>query len=71
MHTVLPEYESNIIIIYFCVNKESSFKIDPSELVISCNKINIKIAIFWKVMSFILSDTYLWKLLLHLQDMFQ
>lgn len=43
-----PEYESNIIIIYFCIHKESSFKIHSSELVISCNKINTKIVIFCK-----------------------
>jgi hypothetical protein len=41
-----PEYESNIIVIYFCIDKESSFEIDSSELVIPCNKINIQIAMF-------------------------
>ena len=47
-YTASPEYESNIIIIYFRINKERSFEIHSSKLIISCNKINIKIAIFQK-----------------------
>lgn len=48
IYTASPEDESNIIVIYFCINEESSFEIHSSELVISCKNINIKIAVFWK-----------------------
>ena len=64
MYTASPEYESNIIIIYFCINKESSFEIHSSELVISCKNINIKIENLLEIMSLSLLDRSLWKLLL-------
>lgn len=37
---VSPEYKSNIIIVYFGIDEECSFKVHSSELIISCNKIN-------------------------------